>query len=59
MRHQVTDPVAAVEEPTALPVDEAEARLTGDDPFEAGGEGALGGRCVCHAPMVVGSLSVR
>ena len=34
---EVADPIAAVEQPAALAVDVAQARLAGDDAFEAGG----------------------
>ena len=33
---EVTDPIATIEEPTALAIDEAEAGLAGDDAFETG-----------------------
>ena len=57
---QVPDPVAAIEESSALAVDEAQARLAGDDALETRGVGAAGrggiGRRVGHASMVVRGL---
>ena len=35
MLDEVADAIAAIQEPPALAVDEAEARLAGDDAFEA------------------------
>ena len=66
LRDEVADPIPAVEQASALAVDEAEAGLAGDDAFEAGrigpsglvrgGPGSGGGR-VGHAPMVAPRLS--
>ena len=37
--HEITDPVAAIEQPAALAIDEGEAGLAGDDALEAGEKG--------------------
>ena len=41
MLDEVADAIAAIQEPSALAVDKAEAGLAGDDAFEAGGVRAV------------------